>query len=83
MGASNGYLLQFYAREPDDMGIDNSPHMREEDLESTARRALLGYFNNPRVSAEQRPKYVRVVTCDGFKVVFTLMATGPDTAVKV
>jgi hypothetical protein len=83
MDASNGYLLKFYGREPDDMGINDSPHVTEEDLENTARQALLGYFNNPRISAEQRPKYVRAVTCDGFKVVFTLMATGPDTVVNV
>jgi hypothetical protein len=78
-----GYLLQFYRQEPGDVGINDIPVPADQNYEEVARKALLGYFNNPNVAPAQRPHHARVVTHDQFKTVVTLMATGPSTVEKV
>ena len=51
------YRIQFYRQEPGDIGIEDSFHSDPESLEEIARKALLGYFNNPNIPAAQRPHY--------------------------
>jgi hypothetical protein len=51
------YRIQFYRQEPGDIGIEDSFHSDPESLEEIARKALLGYFNNPNIAAAQRPHY--------------------------
>jgi hypothetical protein len=83
MSARPGYLLQFYRQEPGDVGIDDIPLPGDQDFEAVARKALLGYFNNPNIAPVQRPHHARVITHDGFKTVATLMVTGNSTVEKV
>lgn len=83
MSARRGYVLQFYRQEPGDVGIDDIPLPPDQDFEAVARKALLGYFNNPDIASIQRPHHARVVTYDGFKTILTLMATGHNTVEKV
>jgi hypothetical protein len=77
------YLIQFYRQEPGDLGMRDLPLPGDQDFEATARKALLGYFNNPNIAGVQRPHHARVVSHDGFKTVVTLMATSSTTVEKV
>ncbi|MFG1409853.1 hypothetical protein V5G24_01965 [Xanthobacter sp. VTT E-85241] len=83
MSAPDVYLLQFYRQGPGDVGIDDIALFSDQDFESVAQKALLGYFNNCNIAPHQRPHHARVTTHDGFKVILTLMATGPTTVEKV
>jgi hypothetical protein len=84
MNSQQGYILKFYRQELGDVGINDIPLLPgTQDLESVARKALLSYFNNPRIANVQRPHHAQVVTDDEFKVVLTLMATGEDTVERV
>jgi hypothetical protein len=69
--------IQFYRQEPGDIGIEDSFH---SDM---ARKALLGYFNNPNIAAVQRPHHARVITDDEIRTIFTIIATGPYTVARV
>ena len=77
------YRIQFYRQEPGDIGIEDSFHSDPESLEEIARKALLGYFNNPNIPAAQRPHYARVMTDDEIRTIFTIRATGPQTVERV
>jgi hypothetical protein len=77
------YKMQFFRRKPDDVGIADLPIGEKQDARETAKRALLGYFNNKHIAPAQRPHHARVVTWDGSKVILTLMATGPTTVEDV
>lgn len=83
MSARNSYFVQFYRLEPGDVGIKDVTLIAEQDVEEVARRALLGYFNNPNIAPVQRPHHARVISYDGYDVVLTLMATSATTAEKV
>ncbi|SEE27087.1 hypothetical protein SAMN05444161_5289 [Rhizobiales bacterium GAS191] len=76
-------VVKFYREKPGDLGIEDSPIGEAQDMEVTAGKALLGYFSNPNIAPVQRPRYARVVTEDGMKVMFTLMATGPQNVERV
>jgi hypothetical protein len=85
MSEPRSYRLQFYRQEVDDVGIDDI-HLPNDDgvnLGKTATKALLGYFNNPNIVAAQRPHHARVITHDEMSIIFTLMATGPETVERV
>jgi len=75
--------IQFYRQEPGDIGIEDSFHSDMESLEETARKALLGYFNNPNIAAVQPPHHARVITDDEISTIFTILATGPYTVARV
>ena len=75
--------MQFYQNEPHDVGISDIVIPSDQVLETSARRALLGYFNNPTISLNQRPHYVRVITRDNFRAELTLVVTGPQTVERV
>jgi hypothetical protein len=77
------YVMQFYRREPGDVGIPDLPVGEMQDPEGTVTRALLSYFNNQMISPAQRPHHARVITDDGFKTILTILATGPTTVERV
>jgi hypothetical protein len=83
MPTPEGYWMQFYRREPGDVGIDDLPVSGTQDVDATVTRALLSYFNNSMISPEQRPHHARVVTHDRFGTVLTIMATGPTSVERV
>jgi hypothetical protein len=79
MSAPEVYFIQFYRREPGDVGISDIPVASDQNYEDTARRALLGYFNNENIVPHQRPHHASVVTHDGFKTLLTMMVTSATT----
>ena len=77
------YFLQFYRQEPGDVGISDISMPSNQNIELVAKNALLSYFNNPNILPQQRPHHARVITHDEFRVILTLMATGPTTVERI
>jgi hypothetical protein len=79
MAAPHAYVMQFYRREPGDLGIPDIAVLEDQDMSENLKRALLGYFTNHAIAPIQRPHHARIVTHDGLKTVRTIMAIGPSS----
>jgi|GEM_PF-5520415 len=83
MDVAQSYIVEFYRKEPGDIGIDDLILLPDQDLELIATKALLGYSDNLTIAAVQRPHHARVLSGDRFKCLMTLMIAGPRIVEKV